>query len=93
LPRYCQECDVFAMCHGHCPKHRFIRTPGGEPGLNYLCAGLKRFFVHSREPLARLLAKGREPPPTAMGVRIEAGRNDPCPCGSGRKFKKCCGAA
>ncbi len=21
-----------------------------------------------------------------------AGRNDPCPCGSGRKFKKCCGA-
>jgi len=21
------------------------------------------------------------------------GRNDPCPCGSGRKYKKCCGAA
>ena len=22
---------------------------------------------------------------------VEAGRNDPCPCGSGKKFKKCCG--
>jgi len=21
----------------------------------------------------------------------KAGRNEPCPCGSGRKFKKCCG--
>lgn len=23
---------------------------------------------------------------------VEVGRNDPCPCGSGRKYKKCCGA-
>ncbi|MBQ8412376.1 MAG: SEC-C domain-containing protein, partial [Lachnospiraceae bacterium] len=22
----------------------------------------------------------------------KVGRNDPCPCGSGKKFKKCCGA-
>ena len=22
----------------------------------------------------------------------EPGRNDPCPCGSGKKYKKCCGA-
>ena len=93
LPRYCRECDVLAMCHGHCPKYRFTRPPDGEPGLNYLCAGLKRFFIHSREPLARLVAKKREPVATAMHVRIEAGRNDPCPCGSGVKFKKCCGAA
>lgn len=25
-------------------------------------------------------------------VTVKAGRNDPCPCGSGKKFKKCCGA-
>jgi uncharacterized protein len=25
--------------------------------------------------------------------QAEPGRNDPCPCGSGRKYKKCCGAA
>ena len=49
LPRYCRECEALAMCNGGCPKYRFIRTPDGEPGLNYLCAGLKRFFLHSRD--------------------------------------------
>jgi uncharacterized protein YecA (UPF0149 family) len=24
--------------------------------------------------------------------RIKVGRNEPCPCGSGKKYKKCCGA-
>jgi uncharacterized protein len=92
LPRYCRRCEVLAMCHGGCPKYRFIRTPDGEPGLNYLCAGLKRFFLHSRAPLERLAAREREPAPALRAARGNAGRNDPCPCGSGRKYKKCCGA-
>ena len=93
LPRFCRDCEVLAMCHGGCPKYRFIRTPDGEPGLNYLCAGLKRFFLHSREPIARLAAQQREPEPAAVRKAEPArvGRNDPCPCGSGRKYKKCCG--
>jgi hypothetical protein len=28
---------------------------------------------------------------TSSGFTAEVGRNDPCPCGSGRKYKKCCG--
>jgi uncharacterized protein len=48
LPRYCRECEVLDMCHGECPKNRFIMTPEGELGLNYLCAGYKRFFTHCR---------------------------------------------
>ena len=54
LPRYCLECDVRHLCHGECPKHRFLHTPDGEPGLNYLCRAYKRFFTHSTPALQRM---------------------------------------
>ncbi len=56
LPRYCRECPVKFACHGECPKHRFLRTPDGEPGLNYLCAGYKKFFTHIDSPMRTMAA-------------------------------------
>ena len=64
LPRYCRECDVRFACHGECPKNRFIQTPDGEPGLNYLCSGYKAFFHHVDRPMkimAELLRRDRAP--------------------------------
>lgn len=71
LPAYCRSCDVRHLCHGECPKHRFLRTPDGEPGLNYLCRAYQRFFTHSRPAMQRmgeLLRMGRAPA-EIMGLR------------------------
>ena len=46
LPRQCKECRWAFACHGECPKNRFVNDRYGNPGLNYLCAGYRRFFEH-----------------------------------------------
>jgi uncharacterized protein len=62
LPKYCRDCEVLFACYGECPRNRFISTPEGEPGLNYLCAGYKLFFNHIDHPMrlmTNLLRQGR----------------------------------
>ncbi len=70
LPRYCRECPVEFACHGECPKHRFLKTPDGEPGLNYLCAGYRRFFGHIDSAMRTMtvLLNSRQPPAAIMGT-------------------------
>ena len=102
LPQYCINCDVRFACNGECPKHRFTKTPGGEEGLNYLCAGYKYFF-HGIAPYMRFMSNelaNKRPPANVMlwtkekdrgFPEVDIKRNDQCICGSGLKFKNCCG--
>jgi uncharacterized protein len=59
LPRICRECEALAMCNGECPKNRFLRTPDGEAGWNYLCAGYRRFFNYVRPFVDAVAAEWR----------------------------------
>ena len=103
LPDCCTVCEVLTACHGDCPKHRFVKIPDGGPGLSYLCEAYKAIFSHMApylKVMADLVRAGR---PASDIMRIlhqqgmnrhspAPGRNAPCPCGSGRKYKRCCGA-
>lgn len=54
LPEYCRRCPFLTDCWGECPKNRFVRTPDGQQGLNYLCPGLKMYFGHVKERIVQL---------------------------------------
>lgn len=103
LPRYCHQCDYQSYCNGGCPKDRIKSTPDGEPNLNYLCEGYKKYYsstIPVFEKMAECLRMGL---PASEYKRLgqikrgqifnrrTPGRNDPCVCGSNRKYKHCCG--
>jgi serine-type anaerobic sulfatase-maturating enzyme len=61
LPRQCTDCNFLFACNGECPKNRLIRTRDGEPGLNYLCSGLQKYWSHIDQDvkdICRRLARG-----------------------------------
>ena len=72
LPRMCRECEFKFACNGGCPKQRFMKTPDGEAGLNYLCQGYMMFYQHSKDAMqamAHLYRMGRSP---AEIMRLQA---------------------
>ncbi|MCU0377252.1 MAG: anaerobic sulfatase-maturation protein [Bacteroidales bacterium] len=78
LPRYCMRCKYYFACRGECPKHRFMKTESGEPGLNALCEGFKHYFQHVEpymEYMAMLLAQKRAPALVMQWARERISRN------------------
>ena len=54
LPRECRHCKFYNLCHGECPKHRFICDNTGEYGKNYLCDGYRMFYEHTESAMMRM---------------------------------------
>ena len=97
LTTQCQECKVRHLCNGGCPKDRFALSRDGQPGQNYLCPGLELFFMHTGPAftrMAQMIQQGHAPSEIMAWVAAEDekhGPYQPCPCGSGKKFRFCHG--
>lgn len=98
LTAQCRGCKVRDLCNGGCPKDRFSFSRDGDPGHNYLCAGLELFFTHTGpafQAMAQLLHQNRAPSELMASIAVEDARRgpyQPCTCGSGRKFRFCHGS-
>jgi uncharacterized protein len=93
LPPLCEGCTWLAVCRGGCPKDRLPCADSGR--LNYLCRAFKRFFSHADSGFRHLVDEWRQSQAlqnSAAAIHTaNAGRNELCPCGSGKKYKRCCG--
>lgn len=72
LPTQCRQCKWLFACNGECPRNRFAVTATGEPGLNYLCEGYRRYFEHVA-PYMDFMAgelKAQRPPANVNGKRF-----------------------
>ncbi|MBN1656208.1 MAG: anaerobic sulfatase maturase [Deltaproteobacteria bacterium] len=93
----CSACDFLSLCAGDCPKHRLYH--GNPRDLSFLCEGWKAFYRHALPEFRRLAralkreTRAASTPAAPLDGRraaLSVGRNDPCPCGSGKKYKNCC---
>ena len=96
LPVQCRECPWRHLCQGGCPRNRFDGAAGMPP--EYFCESHRRFFSRAdealcalKERLERHQASARASTHAPVGGPRPVGRNERCPCGSGRKYKACCG--
>lgn len=97
LASKCLKCKVLYLCNGGCPVHQFMPVRQSRHDLNYLCAGYKAFFTHIEPYIHAMRSAIRQRLPAkeyfrfAAENKLKVSRNQPCPCGSGKKYKLCCG--
>mgnify|MGYP006280898855 CR=1 FL=1 len=98
LSQKCRNCDYLFICHGGCIKNRTVETDAGDK-INYLCDGYYQFFSYIdpyMQEIADRIKKRQSPTIIRKHMKElhdsiwDVSRNDPCPCGSGKKYKKCC---
>ena len=99
LPDECNSCRWLNLCRGGCPKDRLQGQ--GVKALNHLCSAYQMFFEYSDERFRALADRWKrqfqhsnergEDRTGEQPADGKVGRNHPCPCGSGKKYKKCCG--
>ncbi|MBN1349449.1 anaerobic sulfatase maturase [candidate division KSB1 bacterium] len=105
LPNECHACEFLRYCYGGCLKERVFRCGGNTVSSNYFCSAYKTFFAYTDSRFKQLaeFVKRRNEEQRQRERRLailkrwrklnpgkEPGRNESCPCGSGKKYKKCC---
>ncbi len=93
LPTPCQTCEWLSLCHGGCPRNRGeTRWVDGAVDVDYFCSSYQQVYRYGHERIMRLAKniKARRLTEYKRNGHKLPGRNDPCICGSGKKFKKCC---
>lgn len=95
LTEKCHNCRYLKICNGGCPKDR------NENDENYLCKGMLELYTYADDYLnetVRMLRQGKKTDAIMKelkSIRLKkwgkVSPNSICPCGSGRKFKHCCG--
>ena len=94
LPEDCRRCEWLAVCKSGCPRNRLSTENGPTP--DYFCESYKQFFGHAHRHLVQVKERVEQKQryvhllKVAPSVVRRTGPNDPCPCGSGKKLKKCC---
>ena len=76
--------------------HNLFRSTSNLMAFEQFLANLPRHEIapHSDGDRSQEVTDAATEPPLTLPMQREmpkVGRNDPCPCGSGRKFKACCG--
>jgi sulfatase maturation enzyme AslB (radical SAM superfamily) len=98
VPAHCRSCRFFGLCQADCTRFRMF--PGRDADqVSFLCPGFHDFLEYTEQRFAKLrddiLRRRQSVPATARSSQVNAisgyPRNEPCPCGSGEKYKKCCG--
>lgn len=89
----CSACSISNFCMGDCIRYRCAHDIH-QNGISKLCDAWKMLFEHYKRYEKELINRvGNLQQSLQSGQFYQLQRNDICPCGSGKKFKKCCGRA